>query len=44
VSPRNFIVTAAIALVFWIAFFVSLFRIRARVLIVAPQRSATETR
>ena len=44
VSPRNFIITAAIALVLWIAFFVSLFRIRARVLIVAPQRSATETR
>lgn len=36
VSPRNFIVTASIALAFWIAFFVSLIRIRARVLIVAP--------
>jgi len=36
VSPRNFIVTASIAGVFWIAFFVSLIRIRARVLIVTP--------
>jgi anti-sigma factor RsiW len=36
VSPRNFIITASIAAVFWIAFCVSLFRIRARLLIVAP--------
>ena len=36
VSPRNFIITASLAAVFWIAFFVSLIRIRARVLIVAP--------
>jgi ferric-dicitrate binding protein FerR (iron transport regulator) len=36
VSPRNFIVTASLAAVCWIAFFVSLIRIRARVLIVAP--------
>ncbi len=36
VSPRNFIITASIAGVFWIAFFVSLIRIRARVLIVTP--------
>ena len=38
VSPRNFIITASIAGVFWIAFFVSLIRIRARVLIVTPDR------
>jgi hypothetical protein len=38
VSPRNFIITASIAGVCWIAFFVSLMRIRARVLIVAPDR------
>jgi hypothetical protein len=36
VSPKNFIITASIAAVFWIAFFVSLIRIRARVLIVTP--------
>ena len=35
VSPRNFIITASLAAVFWIAFFVSLIRIRARVLIVS---------
>ena len=35
VSPRNFIVTASLAAVFWIAFFVSLIRIRARVVVVA---------
>jgi hypothetical protein len=33
VSPRNFIVTAAIAAAFWIAFFVVLFRGRRSVLI-----------
>ncbi len=38
VSPRNFIITASLAAVCWIAFFVSLIRIRARVLIVAPGR------
>jgi RNA polymerase sigma-70 factor (ECF subfamily) len=32
----NFIVMASIATVFWIAFFVSLIRIRARILIVTP--------
>ena len=36
VSPRNFIVMASIAGVFWIAFFVSLIRMRARILIVTP--------
>ena len=36
VSPRNFIVVASIAGVFWIAFFVSLIRMRARILIVTP--------
>lgn len=34
VSPRNFIVTASIAGAFWIAFCVSLWRARARILIV----------
>jgi hypothetical protein len=38
VSPRNFIITASLAAAFWIAFFASLIRIRARVLIVAPER------
>lgn len=36
VSPRNFIITASLAAAFWIAFFVSLMLIRARVLIVTP--------
>jgi anti-sigma factor RsiW len=30
VSPRNFVITASIAVAFWIAFFVSLIRIRQR--------------
>jgi hypothetical protein len=34
VSPRNFVINAVIALAFWIAFFVSLWRMRARILIV----------
>jgi len=34
VSPRNFIITAGIAVCFWIAFFVTLWRMRARILIV----------
>lgn len=38
VSPRNFIITASIAAVFWIAFFVSLIRNRARILLVPPGR------
>jgi anti-sigma factor RsiW len=38
VSPRNFIIVATIAGVFWIAFFVSLYRIRARILVVSPDR------
>jgi anti-sigma factor RsiW len=38
VSPRNFIVTAAIAVGFWIAFLVSLIRLRARILLVTPDR------
>jgi len=37
VSPRNFIITASLAVAFWIAFFVSLLRSRARFLIVAPR-------
>jgi len=39
VSPRNFIITAAIAVCFWIAFFVTLWRMRARIMIV-PDRKA----
>jgi anti-sigma factor RsiW len=39
VSPRNFIITAAIAVCFWIAFFVTLWRMRARIMIV-PGRKA----
>ena len=34
VSPRNFIVMASIAACFWIAFVVSLWRMRARIMIV----------
>jgi len=34
VSPRTFIVVASIAAAFWIAFFVTLFRMRGRILIV----------
>jgi hypothetical protein len=37
VSPRRFIATAAVAAAFWIAFLVSLWRMRARILIV-PER------
>ena len=40
VSPRNFIITAAIAICFWVAFFVTLCRMRARVMIV-PRRKAS---
>jgi hypothetical protein len=36
VSPRNFIITAAIAVAFWIAFFVTLFRAR-RAFLVRPR-------
>ena len=38
VSPRNFIVTAAIATCFWIAFFVTLWRMRARIMIVPGRK------
>jgi hypothetical protein len=38
VSPRNFIITATIAVCFWIAFFVTLWRMRARILIVADRK------
>jgi anti-sigma factor RsiW len=34
VSPRNFIIMAGIAACFWIAFFVTLWRMRARIMIV----------
>ena len=34
VSPRNFIVMASIAAFFWIAFVVSLWRMRARIMVV----------
>jgi hypothetical protein len=39
VSPLNFIVVAGIAACFWIAFFVTLWRMRARIMIV-PDRKA----
>lgn len=38
VTPRNFIVTAAIAALFWIAWLVSLWRMRATILIVPGRR------
>lgn len=38
VSPRNFIVTASIAASFWIAFLVSLWRMRARIMIVPTRK------
>jgi hypothetical protein len=38
VSPRNFITMASLAAVFWIAFFASLIRNRARILLVTPGR------
>ena len=38
VSPRNFIISSSIAAAFWIAFLVSLFRMRARILLVTPGR------
>ena len=37
VSPRNFIITASIAAALWIAFFVSLIRLRGRILIVTDR-------
>jgi anti-sigma factor RsiW len=39
VSPRNFIATAAVAACFWTAFFVILWRNRARILLVRPKAS-----
>lgn len=39
VSPRNFIVMAGIAACFWVAFFVTLWRMRARIMIVPGPRS-----
>ena len=38
VSPKPFIATAAIAVSFWIAFFVGLWRSRARILVLASKR------
>jgi hypothetical protein len=38
VSPRNFIITAAIAAGFWTAYLVSLWRMRATILIVPGSR------
>ena len=43
VSPRNFIVMASIAACFWIAFFVTLWRMRATIMIV-PGRSSSASR
>ena len=39
VSPRNFIVMAGIAACLWIAFFVTLWRMRTRIMIVPGPRS-----
>jgi len=36
---RNFIVTASIAAAFWTAFLVSLWRMRARILIVSDRKT-----
>lgn len=46
VSPRNFIVIASMAAAFWVAFLVSLYRVRARILIVTPgsKKSTTQPR
>jgi hypothetical protein len=38
VSPRNFIITAGIAAGFWVAFFVTLWRMRARIMIVPDRK------
>jgi len=40
VSPRNFIIMASFAAVFWIAFFASLIRNRARILVVSSKRNS----
>jgi len=42
VSPRNFIIMAAIAGCFWIAFFVTLWRMRARIMIVPGRKASRE--
>ena len=39
VSPRKFVITAAIAVCFWTAFCAVLWRSRARILVTAPKRS-----
>jgi hypothetical protein len=38
VSPRNFIITSAVAACFWIAFFVTMWRMRARIMIVPDRK------
>jgi hypothetical protein len=38
VSPRNFIIVASMAAACWSAYFVSLWRMRARILIVPPRK------
>ena len=43
VSPRNFIVTATIAGVFWIALIVRLIRSRARILVVSDRKQDSTT-
>ena len=43
VSPRNFIILASIAGVFWSAFIVTLIRNRARILLATPGREANST-
>ena len=44
VSPRRFIITAALAGAFWIAFFVSLWRMRATIMIVPGRKPAGTAR
>jgi len=38
VSPRRFIITASIAAAFWIAFIVTLWRMRANIMVVPGRR------
>ena len=38
VSPRHFIIIAGIAVCFWVAFFVTLWRMRARIMIVPGRK------
>jgi anti-sigma factor RsiW len=44
VSPRQFIITAGIAVAFWIAFFVTLWRMRATIMVVPGRKPARPER